>query len=244
MCQKKKLLRIVTAILWLVLCSSARAENVIGESPRHQATPYMFAGIQGGLQTTFTKGYNNTKLITPTTSVSFGAFFTPYIGTRLHINGIWNQGGYAEGEVNFKYNYKYTTINIDMMINLVNLICRRNISTVNVYFINGFGLNMAWDNNDAYTHKDVLPYAYNKCNFSHNVRLGLMVDYNITKNFCINLEINGNNLGDRYNSKLSNHTDWQLTAQLGVAFKFCFKKPIHSSTNTPNSAPLAKSAPF
>lgn len=216
--------RIILVLFSLVLCSFSKAENTVEESPQNKTAPYMFAGIQGGMQTTFSKGYSNARLITPTASICFGAFFSSYMGARLHVNGLWNQGGYNENGLDFKYKYKYTTINLDMMINLVNLICRRAYSLVNVYFINGFGLNMAWDNDDAYAHKDVLPYAYNSTSFSHNIRIGLMIDYNITKDISINLEINGNNLGDRYNSKLSNHTDWQLTAQLGLAYKFGYKK--------------------
>lgn len=222
--QKKRFKSIAIIVLLFGLCSSTRAENTAKESPRHQTAPYMFAGIQGGLQTTFSKGYSNARLITPSASFYYGAFFTPVMGARLHVNGLWNKGGYDENGLNFRYKYKYTTINLDMIINLMNLICRRAYSTVNVYFINGFGLNMAWDNNDAYAHKDVLPYAYNSTSFSHNIRIGLMIDYNITKDICVNLEINGNNLGDRFNSKLSNHTDWQLTAQLGIAYKFGYKK--------------------
>ena len=224
MYQKKKLQHIVIVILLLALCSSARAENTTEEPPLYQEAPYMFVGLQGGVQTTFSKGYDNTQLITPTTSINFGAFFTPNIGTRLHINGLWNKGGYKENDDNFKYNYKYTIINIDMMINLVNLIFKRTYSSVNVYFINGFGLNIAWCNNEAYAHKDILPLAYSNTCFSHNIRLGFMLDYNITKNFSVNLEVDGNSLSDRYNSKLSNHADWQLTAQLGLLYKFGYKK--------------------
>ena len=222
--QKKRFKRIAIIVLLFGLCSSTRAENTAKESPHQQTAPYMFAGIQGGIQTTFSKGYSNARLITPSASFCFGAFFTPIMGARLHVNGFWNKGGYDENGLNFRYKYKYTTINLDMIINLMNLICRRAYSPVNVYFINGFGLNMAWDNGEAYAHKDVLPYAYNSTSFSHNIRIGLMIDYNITKDFCVNLEISGNNLGDRYNSKLSNHTDWQLTAQLGTAYKFGYKK--------------------
>ena len=222
--QKKRFKRIAIIVLLLGFCSSTRAENTAKESPHRQTAPYMFAGIQGGIQTTFSKGYSNAQLITPSASFCLGAFFTPIMGARLHVNGLWNKGGYDENGLNFRYKYKYTTINLDMIINLMNLICRRAYSPVNVYFINGFGLNMAWDNDDAYAHKDVLPYAYNSSSFSHNIRIGLMIDYNITKDISVNLEINGNNLGDRYNSKLSNHTDWQLTAQLGLAYKFGYKK--------------------
>jgi len=215
---------LVITILLYFFCGHALAEDNTDEVTDLKSAPYMFVGIQGGIQTTSSKDYNNIKLITPTASISFGAFFTPIIGARLHVNGIWNKGGYAENEVDFKYNYKYTTINLDVMINLVNLISRRSYSPINVYFINGFGLNMAWNNEEAYAHKEVLPYANNNTYFSHNIRFGAMIDYNITPNVCVNLEINGNSLDDRYNSKLSDHADWQFTAQLGVVYKFGFRK--------------------
>ena len=55
-----------------------------------------------------------------------------------------------------------------------------------------------------------------------------MVDYNISKHFSVNLEVDGNSLGDRYNSKLSNHDDWQLTAQLGVTYRFGLRHKVKS----------------
>ena len=215
---------LTVAVSMLGLCVSAMAENISDDGLDFQPAPYMFVGVQGGMQTTFSKNYCDAKLITPTASVSFGAFFTPVIGTRLHLNGIWNKGGYDENGRNFKYNYKYLTTNIDLMVNLVTLISQKNYSPWNVYLIGGIGLNTAWCNGDAYDNKDVLTLAYDNTRFHHNLRVGAMFDYNINKNFSVNLEIDGNSLGDRYNSKLSNHDDWQLTAQLGVAYKFGYKK--------------------
>ena len=212
------------AALMLGLCAPAMAEGTSDDGLNFKPAPYMFVGVQGGAQTTFSKNYNNFKLITPTASVSFGAFFTPVIGARLHLNGIWNKGGYDENGLNFKYKYKYLTTNLDLMVNLVTLIGKKDYSKWNVYLITGFGLNTAWGNEEAYAAKQVLPLAYNDTRFSHNIRVGAMLDYNITKNFCVNLEVSGNSLSDRYNSKLTNHDDWQLTAQLGVAYKFGYKK--------------------
>lgn len=212
------------AVSMLGLCVSAMAENISDDGLDFQPAPYMFVGVQGGMQTTFSKNYCDAKLITPTASVSFGAFFTPVVGARLHVNGMWNKGGYDENGLDFKYKYKYITTDIDLMINLVNLIGKKSYSPLNVYFITGFGLNTAWDNGEAYANKSVLPLAYNGTRFSHNIRVGAMLDYNITKNFSVNLEIDGNSLSDRYNSKLSNHDDWQLTLQLGAAYKFGYKK--------------------
>ena len=215
---------LAAATVMLGLCVSAMAENTSDDGLDYKPAPYMFVGLQGGAQTTFSKNYNNLNLITPTASVSFGAFFTPVVGARLHVNGLWNKGGYDENGLDFKYDYKYITTNLDVMINLVNLFAKRDYSKWNVYLITGFGLNTAWDNGDAYACKQELPLAYNNTRFSHNIRIGSMLDYNIAKHWSVNLEVSANSLSDRYNSKLSNHDDWQLTAQLGVAYKFGYKK--------------------
>jgi outer membrane protein OmpA-like peptidoglycan-associated protein len=66
--------------------------------------------------------------------------------------------------------------------------------------------------------------AYEKDRFSHNARVGAQLDWNIHKNVSLNLEVAANSLSDRYNSKVCNKDDWQLTAQVGVAFKFGYKK--------------------
>ena len=215
---------LAAATLMLGLCVPAMAENTSDDGLDYKPAPYMFIGLQGGAQTTFSKNYDNLKLITPTASFSFGAFFTPVVGARLHFNGIWNKGGYDENGLNFKYDYKYMTTNLDLMINLVNLFSKRCYSKWNVYLISGFGLNTAWGNDDAYANKQLLPLAYEGTRFSHNIRVGAMLDYNIAKHWSVNLEVSGNSLSDRYNSKTSAKDDWQLTAQIGLAYKFGFKK--------------------
>ena len=208
------------ALVMLGITATASAQT---ESEKTLTYPQLFFGLQGGAQTTFTD-YNNWKLITPTASFSFGSFFTPVIGARLHFNGLWNKGGYCNGIEDFKYDYKYLTSNLDLMVNLVTLFGKKNYYPLNVYLIGGIGLNYAWDNDDAYAHRDNLLLAYEKDQLTHNARAGVQFDYNISKHFSVNLEVAANSLGDRYNSKLSNRDDWQLTAQLGVAYKFAAKK--------------------
>ena len=185
--------------------------------------PHMFLGVQGGAQTTFTN-YDNMKLITPTTSLSFGAFFTPVVGARLHFNGWQNKGGFKDATQDFKYDYKYVTSDLDLMLNLVTLFGRKNYYPVNLYLIGGIGLNYAWDNDDAYANKAYMPRAYEKDKLFHNARVGAMLDWNLHKNLSLNLEVNANSLGDRYNSKSNGKDDWQLNAQVGLAVKFGYKK--------------------
>lgn len=185
--------------------------------------PHMFLDVQGGAQTTFTN-YDNMKLITPTTSLSFGAFFTPVVGARLHFNGWQNKGGFKDATQDFKYDYKYVTSDLDLMLNLVTLFGRKNYYPVNLYLIGGIGLNYAWDNDDAYANKAYMPKAYEKDKLFHNARVGAMLDWNLHKNLSLNLEVNANSLGDRYNSKSNGKDDWQLNAQVGLAVKFGYKK--------------------
>ena len=185
--------------------------------------PQLFFGAQAGTQVTFTD-YNNWELFTPTASFSFGSFFTPVVGARLNLNGAWNKGGYIDSEEDFRYEYKYLTTDVDLMVNLVTLLGKKNWYPVNVYLIGGIGFNYAWDNDEAFARKDKLILANDDSKYSHNGRIGAQVDCNISKHFSINLELTANTLKDRFNSKWHNKGDWQLVGQLGVTYKFAAKK--------------------
>ena len=208
-----KLSALLTAAL-LMTGATAQAQEA---TENHLAYPYGFVGLQGGAQTTFTD-YNNWKLITPTASVGVGAFFTPVIGARLHFNGIWDKGGIKNPD--YKYDYHYLTSDLDLMINLVNLITKKDYNRWNAYLIGGVGLTYSWNNDDAWDLKQLMPRAYKKDYISHNFRVGAMVDYNVARNWSVNLEVSANSLHDRFNSKIGYSDDWMLTAQLGVAYKF------------------------
>ena len=214
--------KIFSVCLFALTALTVSAQETVDDGKDYKPFPHMFVGLQGGGQTTLTN-YNNLKLITPTASVSFGAWFTPIVGARLHVNGIWNQGGYDKGP-NFKYDYKYVTSNIDLLINVVTLFGKKDYYPVNAYLIGGMGLNYAWDNDDAFAQKAVLPMAWSDNHLSHNARVGAMVDWNVAKHWSLNLEVAANSLNDRYNSKVCEKDDWSLTAQIGVAYKFGFKK--------------------
>lgn len=185
--------------------------------------PQLFFGAQAGTQVTFTD-YNNWELFTPTASFSFGSFFTPVVGARLNLNGAWNKGGYIDSEEDFRYEYKYLTTDVDLMVNLVTLLGKKNWYPVNVYLIGGIGFNYSWDNDEAFARKDKLILANDDSKYSHNGRIGAQVDCNISKHFSINLELTANTLKDRFNSKWHNKGDWQLVGQLGVTYKFAAKK--------------------
>ena len=216
---------LAVAALALGVSVPAVAQSTEDDGLDYKPYPHMFVGVQGGAQTTFTN-YDNMKLITPTASVSFGAFFTPVVGARLHFNGWNNKGGFKDANSDFTYDYKYATSDLDLMLNLSTLFGKKNYYPINVYLIGGVGLNYAWDNGDAYSYRDkaIMTHAFEDNKLSHNARVGAMVDFNLMKNLSLNVEVNANSVGDRYNSKISNKDDWQLNAQVGLAVKFGYKK--------------------
>ena len=211
------------ALLATGIAAPAMAQESSATEKDYKPFPHMFIGIQGGGQTTFTN-YNNAKLITPNAAVSLGGWFTPVVGSRLHVSGMWNKGGFKGGDNDYKYDYKYVTTDLDLMLNLVTLFGRKDYYPVNLYLIGGIGLNYAWDNDDAFVRKTDMPRAYKDDLFSHNARVGAQLDVNLHKNVSLNLEVDANSLGDRFNSKVNGSDDWQLTASLGLAVKIGYKK--------------------
>ena len=224
-----KMFKKLFAVAALATCAAApaMAQDAENEGLEYKPFPHIFVGVQGGAQTTLTN-YDNTKLITPTASLSVGSWFTPVIGARLHVNGLWNQGGFKgtllDGtNLDEKYDYKYVTTDLDLMLNMVTLFGKKNYYPLNLYLIGGIGLNTAWDNDDAYAMKNAMPLAWKGNRLSHNARVGAQLDWNLCKNLSLNMEVAANSLSDRYNSKINEKDDWQLTAQLGLAVKFGHK---------------------
>ncbi len=206
------------AALGVALAGSAFAQ----EQVTYQHYPHAFIGIQGGAQTTFTN-YDNLKLITPTASIYGGYWFTNVVGARLHVNGLWNKGGVKQ--TSQTYGYNYVTTNLDLMLNLMTMFGKKDYYPLNVYLIGGAGLNTAWNNDDAQAIKSTaLNNVWDGTKLSHNARVGAQLDYNINRNLSLNLEVAANSLSDRFNSKRGGGDDWQLTAQVGLAFKFGHKK--------------------
>lgn len=231
--------KLFAVCMFAAMVLAVSAQETADDGKDYKPFPHMFVGVQGGGQTTLTN-YNNFKIATPTASVYFGSWFTSVVGARLHVNGIWNKGGYDKGP-DFKYDYKYVTTNVDLLLNMCTLFGKKSYYPVNAYLIGGIGLNTAWDNDDAYAQKAVLPRVWDGTRFSHNARVGAMVDCNVAKHWSINLEVAANSLSDRYNSKVNQTDDWSLTAQLGVTYKFGFKKKEKKSE--PKPEPVVEPTP-
>jgi outer membrane protein OmpA-like peptidoglycan-associated protein len=209
----------LTAVLMAMLLTTAFSAHAQEAPENYVDYPYAFIGIQGGGQTTLS-GCSAWKLVTPTASVQVGVNFTPIIGARIHVNGIWNKGALNLGFYDAKYKYKYATSDLDLLINMVNLICKGNYHPLNVYLIGGVGLNYAWGNQDMSLLTRYISSADTRNRLSHNFRIGTMIEANVARNWSVNLELAANSLSDRYNCQFNGRDDWQFTAQIGLTYKF------------------------
>lgn len=208
---------LLTAAVALLMAGAAQAQT-------NTWTSYSFIEAQGGVQLTSTNAPMD-KLITPTAALSFGHYFTPVVGARLHVNAWQSKSGLAStGQY---YKWKYVTPDLDLLVNLTNLFGKGSDHALNVILLGGVGLNYAWDNDELKALNlpaNTMPLAWDKNRLSHNLRAGLRLETNQAKPFGVSLEVNANSLDDHFNSKTNDADDWMFTAMLGLNFRFGHKK--------------------
>ncbi len=208
---------LTAAAAMLLMAGAAQAQT-------NSWTSYSYVEAQGGVQLTSTNAPMD-KLITPTAALSFGHYFSPVVGARLHVNAWQAKSGF--NSIDKYYKWKYITPDLDLMLNLTNMFSEGSDNFLNVILLGGVGLNYAWDNDelkDLNIPADVTPLAWDKNRLSHNLRAGLRLETNQAKRLGVSLEVNANSLSDRFNSKTNDADDWMFTAMLGVNFRFGHKK--------------------
>ena len=208
---------LLTAAVALLMAGAAQAQT-------NTWTSYSFIEAQGGVQLTSADAPMD-KLITPTAALSFGHYFTPVVGARLHVNAWQSKSGLTATDQYYKW--KYVTPDLDLLVNLTNLFSKGSDHALNVILLGGVGLNYAWDNDELKALNlpaNTMPLAWDKNRLSHNLRAGMRLETNQAKPFGVSLEVNANSLDDRFNSKTNDADDWMFTAMLGLNFRLGQKK--------------------
>ena len=98
----------------LLMTGAATAQD----DSRGTLKSYSYVEAQGGVQLTATDAKMD-KLITPTAALSFGHYFSPVVGARLHVNAWQAKSGFDD--IDKYYTWKYITPDLDLMLNLSNL---------------------------------------------------------------------------------------------------------------------------
>ena len=211
---------LASAMTLLMTCSAIAQD----QDHRGVLNSYSYVEAQGGVQLTSTDAPMD-KLITPTAALSFGHYFSPVVGARLHVNAWEAKSGFSD--IKKYYKWKYVTPDLDLMLNLTNLFAKSDKEhLLNVILLGGVGLNYAWDNDDL-EKIDVAtwrkPLAWDDNRLSHNLRAGLRLETNPAKKLGLSLEVNANSIDDRFNSKTNDADDWQFRSEERRGFRFGHK---------------------
>jgi len=206
------------AVLAFMAFTTANAQ----EDTRDALRSYSYVEAQGGLNWTTTNA-NITKLLMPQGALSFGHYFTPVVGARLHVSGLQAKSRFESAYYNLDYKWNYVTTSADLLVNLTTLVTKNYQNPLNLIFVGGLGLNYAWDNDELMNMRapaEVVPLAWDDNRLSHNLRAGLRLETDVTKPLGVSLEVAANSLDDRFNSKTNDKDDWMITAMVGIAYRF------------------------
>ena len=239
----KRIFAIVVSLLAVTTLSAQEKERSYDEFNGH-----WFIGVQGGIGQTLGETSFGT-LISPAAAVSFGYQFTPVWGLRVGLSGWQAMGAAVDVSTNI-YKYNYFQGNIDVMVDLCGIAGYRVSRAVNPYLFAGIGVNGAYNNREAHNvqglPEDNLLWSGSKI-FPAG-RFGVGMGVRITDAVHFNIEVNGNFMGDSFNSKRGSAVDWQLGALAGFTFKIGLKKdkepveeePVLSYEDTVVAAPVAE----
>ena len=213
--------------------------------------PHFYVQLQGGAR--YTTGETDFgKLISPTIQGAIGYNFNKALGARLGVNAWQSKGGYDISGLNYKKDYKFTSIApaLDLTLNLSNLIF--GVGPKNHWNFGAFigvGLNIRSEASDevkaisnevnGLARSDVYGWAPMPSDFLESGvfvtgRAGVFADYKITDAFAIGLEVNGNILSDKFNYKKAGNPDSYFNAMLGLKYNF---GPTYTSKFIPDPEP-------
>ena len=230
----KKFLNIAAAVALLFgVSTAAQAQDA------EEYYPHNFISVQGGAQATLTH-YDFMDLVTPQFALSFGRYFNPKVGVRLHMQGYEAKGGFLQerfpglpnGDVDYKF--KAITGDLDLLMNMSNILSpNRSSQRFNWILLTGFGVNYGWDFDE---YKGIVSSMTKGNNFyvgpdqcgtkhsSYNGRFGTQFEYCLSRNFGISLELDANFKNDCFNLKSNFDPDWQVVGLVGLTYKFGMKK--------------------
>ena len=240
----KRIFAIVVSLLAVTALSAQEKERSYDEFNGH-----WFIGVQGGIGQTLGETSFGT-LISPAAAVSFGYQFTPVWGLRAGISGCQAKGAAVDATTSV-YKFNYLQGSVDVMVDLCGIAGYRVSRAVNPYLFAGIGVNGAFNNGEAQDLSPRLPednLLWDGSKVLPAGRFGVGMGVRITDAVHFNIEVNGNFMGDSFNSKRGSAVDWQLGALAGFTFKIGLKKdkepveeePVLCYEDTVVAAPVAE----
>ncbi len=191
--------------------------------------PHWYGQLQVGGQETLGEG-DFGKLLSPNAQIAVGRQFNPIFGLRLGVNAWQSKGVFDFRNKTTDWKYNYVAPALDLTFDLTNAVWGYNPTRlVDVNLFAGAGANIYWGNDEAIAYNNYLKgeLEYNGLQdiwsgtkVSALGRLGFDVDFRITDNVKIGLELAANFLNDHYNSKHAANCDWYFNGLVGVKYAF------------------------
>ena len=221
------------------LCAAfmANAQSA-AEETEYVFQPHWYIQGQVGMQETLGETSFG-RLTSFNAQIGAGYRFNPIFGARLVLNGLNSKGSITVdgNRSDWKWNYIAPTVNATM--DLTNLIGGYNPERlVSAGLFAGIGANIAWHNNEANdvnsilknnlyadiqeanARPDVLRNIWSGTKARFVTQFGAFVDFNVTSNLKVGLELQANVLPDGYNSKKAGNADWYFNGLVGVKYAF------------------------
>ena len=213
-------LKELTLLFVLALGTQVAFAQQSKSDPTVEFNPHWYGQIQGGVA--HTVGETVFKdLLSPAGALSLGYQFNPTLGLRVGASGWQAKGNSIPIEV---YKFNFLQGNVDLTFHLANLFGYNHKRVLDPYaFIGGgaaFGFKNGANNVKAVKPAEYFAYLWDKSLISPVGRVGLGFDIRLSENVALNLEVNGNVLSDRFNSKKAGNPDYQYNALAGLKINF------------------------
>lgn len=229
---------ILSASFALCAAFMANAQEVVVEETEYVFQPHWYIQGQVGMQETLGETVFG-RLASFNAQLGVGYRFNPVLGARLIFNGYESKASmnYFTNRADWKWNYIAPTANVT--VDLVNLFGGYNPGRiVNAGIFGGVGANIAWGNgeaadantylkNIAYSNiepaaarPDMLRNLWTGTKVRFLTQFGAYVDFNLTSNLKLGVELQANVLPDTYNSKKARNADWYFNGLVGVKYAF------------------------
>ena len=210
---KKQALTILVAALaaW-----SAAAQETFQAGP--------FLQVQGGAA--YDRGEGPLlQSLSPAAQVALGYRFTPVLGARLAVSGYQAKNFAEAGDA--PYRFHFVQPSLDLQVDLASLFggWRADRSLTPYAFVGG-GAAFGFDNDEAVAaaraYQGVFANLWDKTSWHYAARAGLGTGIRLGKRIDLNLEVGGNMLDDRFNSKKGQgrfNPDWHVQALAGLTIR-------------------------
>jgi outer membrane protein OmpA-like peptidoglycan-associated protein len=238
-----KLKNVLLSGLFAAGCLTASAQEA--SKTEYVFNPHWY--VQGQIGGQYTLGERSFgKLVSPNAQIGVGYNFNSVFGLRVAVNAWQSKGGWNLAGNSYSWKYNYVAPALTGHVDLTNLIGGfKSTRVVSVGIFAGIGANIGFNNDEAAdANAAILKNTPNGLRDGNALRylwadtktrllgqFGANVDFRLTDNWSLGIELQANTLNDHYNSKKAGNADWYFNGLVG--FKYRFGKTYTKRTVAP-----------